>query len=168
MAHAAAKFGAMQLISANASQTPEQIVAGSYDQLFGWQLYVQQDRAKSEAMIARINAIPQIKFIVLTLDAPFPGKRERDERFKMAEARVGTPPRPWGTESALTWATTLSWLRTQTDLPIVLKGIQTYEDAYMATTFPCVKGIIISNHGGRALDTTTTPVQVPPLRLSAS
>lgn len=89
MAAAAAKFGAMQLISANASQTPEQIVANSPPgQVFGWQLYVQQDRAKSEAMLARVNAIPQIKFICLTLDAPVPGKREHDERSKNVAANL--------------------------------------------------------------------------------
>jgi isopentenyl diphosphate isomerase/L-lactate dehydrogenase-like FMN-dependent dehydrogenase len=160
IAAACSKWGALQIISKNASISPSDIVKAGPDATFAWQLYVLKDIKATEKILARIRTIPQIKFIVLTLDAPFPGKREADERFKMTEAVAGTPPKPWGTESALTWTKTLEWLCTQTDLPIVLKGIQTYEDAYLATLFPCVKGIIVSNHGGRALDTTTTPVQV--------
>jgi L-lactate dehydrogenase (cytochrome) len=186
MAAAAAKFGAMQLISANASQTPEQIVANAPPgQVFGWQLYVQQDRAKSEAMLARVNAIPQIKFICLTLDAPVPGKREHDERSKNVAANLPvrssiqsgsaseTSPAPdsasarsesaqggvgkalfAGTAPDLTWRSTLPWLAKHTSLPIVLKGLQTHEDAYLASHYSqYIKGIILSNHGGRALDT---------------
>ena len=75
-------FGAVQIVSNNASMTPEQIVEGSLPgQIFGWQIYVQNDRSKSEAMLARINKMAdKYKFIVLTLDAPVPGKREHDER----------------------------------------------------------------------------------------
>lgn len=173
IAEAAAQFGALQIISQNASQTPEQIVADSKPgQIFGWQLYVQTDRAKSEAMLARINKLPQIKFIVLTLDAPVPGKREDDERSKNISAAnfkaavqngdKGPPPPAgglgqalfWGTAADLTWQATLPWLAAHTKLPIVLKGLQTHEDAYLASLHtPQIKAIILSNHGGRALDT---------------
>lgn len=163
IAAACSTFNAMQIISHNASMTPEDIVkAGrqSGQTIFGWQLYVLKDINRTEATLARIRQIPEIKFIVLTLDAPFPGKREVDERFKMQELAAGGGPQVWGTEAGLTWKATLEWLGKHTSLPIVLKGIQTFEDAYLATLYPCVKGIIISNHGGRALDTTTTPLQV--------
>ncbi|KAK3636627.1 hypothetical protein LTR56_014100 [Elasticomyces elasticus] len=194
IAQACETYGALQIISNNASQTPEQILEGcGPDQVFGWQLYVQNERAKSEEMIRRIHALPNIKFIVLTLDAPVPGKREHDERSKNVAANLGarssiqsgsastTTPAPTtgaplrleeqveasgnldggvgkalfaGTAPDLTWRTTLPWLRKQTDLPIVLKGLQTHEDAYMASLHaPQVKGIILSNHGGRAMDT---------------
>jgi isopentenyl diphosphate isomerase/L-lactate dehydrogenase-like FMN-dependent dehydrogenase len=59
----------------------------------------------------------------------------------------------------LTWKTTLAWLQTKTNLPIVLKGTQTFEDAYAASLFPAVKAIMLSNHGGRALDTVAPPIQ---------
>lgn len=160
IASACSEFGALQIISKNASLSPVDIVRAGPDATFAWQLYVLKDIKATERTLKQIRAIPQIKFLVLTLDAPFPGKREADERFKMAEVADGAPPPTWGTESALTWHKTLRWLQTQTDLPIVLKGIQTYEDAFAASLFPSVKGIILSNHGGRALDTTTTPVQV--------
>ncbi|KAH9896325.1 FMN-dependent dehydrogenase-domain-containing protein [Xylariomycetidae sp. FL2044] len=169
IAAACARFGALQIISHNASLSPASIVgataAGADGPgaaaavVFAWQLYVLKDRAATERTLARIRGIPQIRFIVLTLDAPFPGKREADERFKMSDAS-GAPQQVWGTEGGLTWRATLAWLTRHTSLPIVLKGVQTHEDAYAATLFPEVKGIILSNHGGRALDTAPTPVQV--------
>ncbi|CAG8160652.1 unnamed protein product [Penicillium salamii] len=185
IAEACRKFGAMQIISNNASMTPEQIVKdASPDQVFGWQLYAQIDRKKSEAMLARINKLKAIKFIVLTLDAPIPGKREDDERtgmtgrkaavpsgIKAAERSADDTPNPTegsggvgqqlfaGTDPSLTWTKTLAWLATQTDLPIILKGLQTHEDAYLASLHaPQVKGIILSNHGGRAMDTAPPAV----------
>ena len=89
IAQACATYGAMQIISNNASMTPEQIVEGSKSgQVFGWQLYVQTDRKKSEDMLARIKKLPQIKFICLKLDAPVPGKREHDERTKNVSANL--------------------------------------------------------------------------------
>ena len=169
IAQGISSFGALQIVSHNASMTPEQIIEGVIPgQIFGWQLYVQQERKKSEAMLARINKMKEhYKFIVLTLDAPVPGKREHDEKAKDIGAHLpltsGTKDgktRPggggvgqqlfWGTAADLTWKTTLPWLAKHTDLPIVLKGIQTHEDAYLAAQFaPQVKAIILSNHGGR-------------------
>lgn len=188
IAQACSKYGAMQVISQNASMTPEQIVADATPgQVFGWQLYVQNERSKSEAMLARINALDSIKFITLTLDAPVPGKREHDERSKnvasnlpvraavqdqslsktTSDAKTPAPPKSmglgqslfWGTAADLTWRTTLPWLAKHTTKPIVLKGIQTHEDAYLASLHaPQVKAIILSNHGGRALDTAPPAV----------
>ncbi|OTB01141.1 hypothetical protein M426DRAFT_75329 [Hypoxylon sp. CI-4A] len=160
IASACSKFNGLQIISKNASMSPSEIVKAGPDAVFGWQLYVLKDTAATERTLAQIRKIPQIKFIVLTLDAPFPGKREADERFKMVEVAGGAPPQAWGTESGLTWRKTLDWLCKHTSLPIVLKGVQAHEDAYAATLFPAVKGIILSNHGGRALDTAPTPIQV--------
>ena len=127
-------------------------------------------------MLARVNALPSIKFLVLTLDAPVHGKREHDERSKnvasglpvtsaLQEGSATSESSPqsgrgggigWslfaGTSPKLTWRNTLPWLAQHTKLPIVLKGIQTHEDAYIASLHtPQVKGIILSNHGGRAL-----------------
>ena len=185
MAKACSNYGALQIISNNASQTPEQIVENSTpDQMFGWQIYVQTDRKKSEDMLVRIKKLPAIKFICLTLDAPVPGKREDDERNKNVGANLAvrssvqegsaskTDPDPQaakaggggtggvgkalfaGTAPDLTWKATLPWLKKHTDLPIVLKGLQTHEDAYLASLYtPQIKGIILSNHGGRAADT---------------
>lgn len=185
IAEACRSFGAMQLISNNASMTPEQVVQNAApDQVFGWQLYVQIDRKKSEAMLARINKLKAIKFVVLTLDAPVAGKREDDERnsavgastevtsgVKAAdqaaaassdvEKGTGAVGKQLfaGTDPTLTWKDTLPWLAKHTNLPIILKGLQTHEDAYIASLHtPQVKGIILSNHGGRAMDTAPPAV----------
>ncbi|EAW08016.1 FMN-dependent alpha-hydroxy acid dehydrogenase [Aspergillus clavatus NRRL 1] len=181
IAEACRSFGAMQIISNNASMTPEQIVKDAApDQVFGWQIYVQIDRKKSEAMLARIKKLKAIKFIVLTLDAPVPGKREDDERGGSVAAVMSIPSAAKaadkvadgvpasggvgkqlfaGTDPTLTWKETLPWLAKHTDLPIILKGLQTHEDAYIASLHtPQVKGIILSNHGGRALDTAPPAV----------
>lgn len=178
IAKASANFGTLQIVSNNASMTPEQIVEGAAPgQMFGWQIYVQEQREKSEAMLRRINAMSdRYKFIVLTLDAPVPGNREIDERGSIdsnetveAAGNPGAGKRPggggigqqlfFGTAVDLTWKTTLRWLAQHTDLPIVLKGIQTHEDAYLAAQCaPQVQAIILSNHGGRAMDTANTPV----------
>ncbi len=175
IARGISSFGGMQIVSHNASMTVEQIVDGAPDgQVFGWQIYVQTDRRKSEAMLARVGKLSKhYKFIVLTLDAPVPGKREDDERqqfgtgasFTAATQDVAKPGGGgigkqmfWGTAADLTWHATLPWLTQYTSLPIVLKGIQTHEDAYLAAQYAAqhpgtVKAIILSNHGGRALDT---------------
>ncbi|KAK3985689.1 FMN-dependent dehydrogenase-domain-containing protein [Cladorrhinum sp. PSN332] len=187
IARGISRFGAMQIVSHNASMTPEQIVAESKPgQIFGWQLYVQQDRAKSEAMLARIAKLKdKYKCIVLTLDAPVPSKREHDEKAaletqllieasKSEEEQKKANKRPdsssgvgqqlfFGTAPDLTWSTTLPWLAKHTDLPIVLKGIQTHEDVYLAAQYArkhpgSIKAVILSNHGGRSLDTAPPAV----------
>ncbi|EAQ89381.1 hypothetical protein CHGG_06000 [Chaetomium globosum CBS 148.51] len=184
IARGISRFGALQLVSHNASMSPEQIVADAAPgQLFGWQLYVQTNRAKSEAMLARIARMPdRYKCVVLTLDAPVPSKREHDERaalearlvMEAARPPVGAGQKPdvdagvgkklfFGTAADLTWETTLPWLVKHTTLPIVLKGIQTHEDAFLAARYArkhpgTVKAIILSNHGGRSLDTSPPAV----------
>jgi isopentenyl diphosphate isomerase/L-lactate dehydrogenase-like FMN-dependent dehydrogenase len=122
--------------------------------------------------------MPQIKLLVLTLDAAVPGKREHDERRNVASSATATnlddDPATRaetasggvgkalfaGTAIDLTWATTLAWLaRHSGGLPLVLKGIQTHEDALLASRYaPQVKAVILSNHGGRALDTAPPAV----------
>lgn len=159
VAAACSSFKTLQIVSQNAAQPLKDVVQAGPDAIFGWQLYIVKDVAETQQKLAALKEVPQVKFLVLTVDAPFPGKREIEVRFKMSEMAAGGPPQTWGTESALTWKKTLAWLQTQTDLPIVLKGIQTYEDAYAATLFPSVRGIILSNHGGRALDTVPPPIQ---------
>lgn len=184
IARGISRFGAMQLVSNNASQTPEQIVADAKPgAIFGWQLYVQTTRSKSEAMLARINKLrDHFKCIVLTLDAPVPGKREHDEKSNLesqlvveseSNAKDSAEKRPggggvgqqlfWGTAADLTWDTTLPWIAEHTDLPVVLKGVQTHEDAFLAAQYArkhpgSIKAIILSNHGGRALDTAPPAV----------
>lgn len=55
----------------------------------------------------------------------------------------------------------LTWLRGLTKMPIVLKGIQTPEDAVLAARHGCA-GIVVSNHGGRQLDFSPSPIELLP------
>jgi hypothetical protein len=120
---------------------------------------------------------PWLAWPILTLDAPpVPGKREDDERSKDivkdresdikdadgAKLKGGGGIGQslfFGTDPTLTWKKTLPWLAKHTKKPIILKGLQTHEDAYLAAQHvPQVQGIILSNHGGRAADTAPPAV----------
>ena len=155
-------FGCLQIIANNSSLSPEQIVADApATQVFGWQLYVQLNRKSSGDMLARINRLDQIKFVVLTLDAPVSGKREDDERINIQSHSAGSVSTQLfaGTDPSLTWTETLQWLSEHTKKPIILKGIQTHEDALLAAQYtPFVKAIVLSNHGGRSMDTAPPAV----------
>lgn len=178
IAEACGREGVLQCVSNNASLKPEQIMAGrASDKQPAWaQLYVQEDRRKSEALLKRVDALG-FTAVVLTLDVPAPGKREADERVKNSANIASATPSEGiqgkdkglgralfaGTTPSLTWED-LKWLRKHTRLPIILKGLQTHEDASMAARREVlelgVTGIILSNHGGRAADTAPPPVYI--------
>ncbi|KOC18453.1 putative oxidoreductase [Aspergillus flavus AF70] len=162
IAEACGAFGALQIIANNSSLSPEQVVAKALPtQVFGWQLYVQLDRRASEAMLARVNRLDEIKFVILTLDAPVSGKREDDERINVKSHPAGSVSAQLfaGTDPSLTWNETLEWLSRHTKKPIILKGLQTHEDVAIAARYtPLVQAVILSNHGGRSLDTAPPAV----------
>lgn len=60
--------------------------------------------------------------------------------------------------SSITWERTVPWLRKVTKLKIILKGIMTAEDALLSVQYG-VDGIIVSNHGGRQLDSAPSTIQ---------
>jgi 4-hydroxymandelate oxidase len=109
--------------------------------------------------------------ILLTVDAPVTGARNRSERakFHLPDAWE-TPYYPDRTgrkqsgglpiSGALTWSD-VDWLRANTDLPVLLKGILNPMDAKQAVTAG-VNGIIVSNHGGRELDTVPASITMLP------
>lgn len=132
-----------------------------------FQLYVDRDRWKTVQVLE--EAIKAgVKALFLTVDAPLPGKREADERIKADEsvsspisgakakndAKGGSFGRLLGSyiDASVTWDD-IPWLRScAPGIPIVLKGIQTSEDAVLAMKAR-VDGIVVSNHGGRSVDT---------------
>ncbi len=83
---------------------------------------------------------------MVTVDLPEVGRRERDLRTGFVTPSSLSEV----TDNTLTWRD-LEWLRAQTALPILVKGILTGEDAVLATEAG-VEGIVVSNHGGRQLD----------------
>lgn len=103
----------------------------------------------------------------MTVDAPVPGKREADERLAAESATQSAVSGATATndkkggglgrlmgqyiDKSLTWSD-LAWIREESGLPIVLKGVQNVEDAKLAVEYG-IDGILLSNHGGRSLDT---------------
>ncbi|SMQ55677.1 unnamed protein product [Zymoseptoria tritici ST99CH_3D7] len=158
-----------QGISTNASFPVEEIVSSIEPggHAFFFQLYVNKDRKKSEALLRHVRSLG-IDTILVTVDAPMPGKREADERVKMDENlstpmsemkgsndnRGGGIGRLMGGFIApdFTWDE-FTWLRKHWDGKIVAKGIQTWQDAKMCADAG-LDGIILSNHGGRNLDSS--------------
>ncbi|CEJ90351.1 hypothetical protein VHEMI06142 [[Torrubiella] hemipterigena] len=131
-----------------------------------FQLYVPKDKNGAKALIKRAKELG-FKALVVTVDSPVIGKRDSDDRFKalrqhssgQSSGNVVLPPLPGhGAQmlrgvhcSNFTWRG-LVWIRRAwSDLPIVLKGIQTAEDAAEAMKHD-VQGIYLSNHGGRQVD----------------
>jgi 4-hydroxymandelate oxidase len=109
--------------------------------------------------------------IVVTVDAPVTGARNRSERarFRLPDEwetpyypdrsgrkQVGGLP----ISGALVWSD-VEWLRANTDLPVLLKGILNPADAKIALK-EGVDGIVVSNHGGRELDTVPASITVLP------
>jgi L-lactate dehydrogenase (cytochrome) len=138
-----------------------------------FQLYVDKQRHKSEALLKRAEGLGA-KAIFVTVDAPVAGKREGDERVK-ADESMTTPmggtkaknDKKGGSlgrimagfiDSSLNWSD-IAWLRKSTSLPLVLKGVQTAMDAKKAMEYG-LDGIVLSNHGGRSLDTSPPSILV--------
>lgn len=134
-----------------------------------YQLYVNKDRAVTEKLVREVSKY-ECEAILVTVDLPVVGKREDDERVKMeatfeppktAQGTAGTKKDKKGSglarstgsfiDSDLKWED-IRWLQSITSVPIFLKGIQSAADARKAMEYGC-KGIYISNHGGRAVDT---------------
>jgi isopentenyl diphosphate isomerase/L-lactate dehydrogenase-like FMN-dependent dehydrogenase len=157
-----------------ATATPEEVAAAAPDAPCWFQLYVFRDRGVTRALVEQAVE-HRYGAIVLTVDAPRLGRRERDLRtgFRVpAEITVpslaafgrwegATPLETLGPiDSSLTWAS-LDEFRALSSLPLVLKGIQTAEDAELACTHG-VDAIVVSNHGGRQLDAVAPTAELLP------
>ncbi len=182
-AHAAAALGAGMILSTLASTKLEavaQAVVQDKDRGPLWfQLYLQHDQGFNRALIQRVEQAGY-EALVLTVDAPTSGARDRERRinFRLAPgvsavnlAGLGPMPAPalqlgqsalfdGLLQSTPTWAD-IEWLKAQTRLPLLLKGVLHEDDARQAAKLG-VDGIIVSNHGGRTLDTTPATAAVLP------
>jgi (S)-2-hydroxy-acid oxidase len=146
------------------------------------QLYVYKDRDVSARLIKRAEKCG-FKAIVLTVDAPVIGMRLGEAKSKFSlpphlkagnfveEAETigkmeANRDNGWMSlsdvvfDSSMTWDI-IAWLRKITTLPILVKGILSEEDAKLAVAAK-VDGIIVSNHGGRQLDTSPATIEVLP------
>lgn len=173
-AHAAAAQGSGLVLSTQSSAPLEQVaqvcLAEPARGPLWFQFYLQHDRGFSQALLERAERAGY-EALVMTVDAPVQGPRDRERRagFRLPTgisavnlAGLGPlPPADTGAgRSALfdgllrhapTWDD-LAWLRGITRLPIVLKGVLHPDDARQACALG-VDALVVSNHGGRTLDT---------------
>ncbi|KAG5920460.1 hypothetical protein E4U42_006195 [Claviceps africana] len=167
-ARGAGPSGIIHCIATPASYPHAEILEATPRHAF-FQLYVNKDRAKSAKLLREISASEKVKAIFVTVDLPVVSKREDDERVKSRstsekEVSDGTDDKGAGLarqsgafiDPSLSWDD-VAWIRRQTHLPIVLKGLQRWEDVQIAMKYGCA-GVVVSNHGGRAADTAQPSV----------
>ncbi|HEY5100274.1 MAG TPA: alpha-hydroxy acid oxidase [Gaiellaceae bacterium] len=150
-ARAAGAAGALMCVSTLTTSTHAEI-AEAGDGPRWLQLYVLNDRART---IAHITEAREAGYsaVVLTVDLPYVGRRERDLRlgFQNPPPNLHLPyANLFENSPALTWRD-LEWIRAEMPLPLVVKGILTREDATLAVEHGA-DAIWVSNHGGRQLD----------------
>ena len=165
-ARAAASLGVTMCLSTVSSVSMEEVAATGAPRWF--QLYVHRDRDLTADLVRRAHA-SGFAALVLTVDVPFLGRRERDERNRfrlpesvtMANLRDPRRPAPEGAtdlspyfaanvDPSVTWDD-VAWLRSLTPMPTVLKGVLSPDDARLAVEAG-VGAVVVSNHGGRQLD----------------
>ena len=188
MAYAAAALGAGVVLSTQASVTlegvAEAVLLDSGRGPLWFQLYLQHDRGFTRDLVLRAETAGY-EALVLTVDAPSSGVRDRERRasFRLPAgvsavnlADMAPPPpvelRPG--QSALfdgllhqapTWDD-IAWLQTITRLPVLLKGALHPADARQAVSLSAA-GLIVSNHGGRTLDTAPATASALPRVMQA-
>ena len=165
MARGAAAVGAAMCLSTFATATIEEVAEAAPGAPRWFQLYWSSDREFVRDVVHRAEAAG-FGAIVLTVDLPRLGRRERDLRtgfevpeelpvpafVALAEASRAVSPEDisWAVDDTLTWQD-LEWLRSVSSLPVLVKGILTAEDAVLAAEAGA-GGVVVSNHGGRQLD----------------
>ncbi len=164
--------GTLMVVSSSSSRSIEDIAAAATGPLW-FQLYI-STLAESERRMRRAEAAGY-RAIVLTVDLPRLGNRERDQRNQLGFAtinsirRQGAEQEEIGEEEfvgdTLAWDT-IDWMRSITSLPILVKGILTAEDALLALERG-VAGIVVSNHGGRQLDGAIPSMEALPEVIAA-
>jgi len=171
---AAAKAG--MIVSTHASVALEDLARVAPMPLW-FQLYIKPDRGLTRELVQRAEAAGY-RALVLTVDAPVGGVRNREQRsqFRLPPG-VGAANLPGGAPmggrgiasgslcggflaTAPTWKD-VEWLQSLTRMPVLLKGILSVEDAGRGVDLGA-GGIIVSNHGGRTLDTLPATISALP------
>jgi 4-hydroxymandelate oxidase len=175
VARAAAAAGTIYCLSTLATASPAAVAEAAPGGTRWFQLYCFRDRGVTRSLVEQA-AVAGFAAIVLTVDFPFPGRRERDLRTGFAvpaEIEVPSVAAAVGGRQSATPAEifalldpTLTWrdldeLAAMSDLPLIVKGILTGEDARLAVEHGAA-AIAVSNHGGRQLDEVPASLDVLP------
>jgi 4-hydroxymandelate oxidase len=178
-AKAASKFDTVMILSTMSTKSIEEVAEVNSKRWF--QLYIHKDRGLTEALVQRAENAGYTALCV-TVDAPLMGKRESDVRNQftlplgmelanlktMNDLKIPEVTKESGLfayfqqqiDASLTWKD-VEWLQSITNLPILLKGILRGDDAVIASKLG-INGIIVSNHGGRQLDTAIASINALP------
>jgi 4-hydroxymandelate oxidase len=179
-ARAASAENTIMVLSTLSNTSVEDVAKAAAKPLW-FQLYIYKDRKATKDLIQRVEQ-SGFTALVLTVDAPLIGIRECDERneFRLPRrlsvqnmnisgfGKVTSFSGQSGLaayfssmlDQSLTWKD-IEWLRNVTKLPLILKGIACKEDAMQAVESGA-DGIVVSNHGGRQLDTCRATIEVLP------
>jgi isopentenyl diphosphate isomerase/L-lactate dehydrogenase-like FMN-dependent dehydrogenase len=175
-ARAAGAANVPMTVSAMSSIALEEVAERSGHDDLWLQTYLFKDRALTERLVRRAEEAGY-RCLVVTLGCPVPGKRDKNianrfvlpagvtaANFGRTEVVVHNNPvhSVAGAEldASVTWRD-LEWLRRGTGLPIVLKGLLNPLDVVPALDLG-IAGIVVSNHGGRQLDTTMSTIAILP------
>lgn len=150
--------------------TPIEEIARVATQPLWFQLYVTDDRAFVKDLIQKVEALG-CQALCVTVDTSVTGTRDRQQRIKfqlpaelkapyMIDMKIGSQGQALSYKKSLTWKD-IEWLKSFSKIPILLKGILNPEDAEKAIQIGA-DGIIVSNHGGRNLDTVPATIEVLP------
>lgn len=180
MARAAAAEGTVMCLSSLATRSPRAVAEAAPGGRRWFQLYCFKDRGITRALIDEACECGY-EAIVVTVDAPRGGNRERDWRTGFAvpeELDVPSAEAALGSDRAITieevfglMDPALSWsvfgeLAAECRVPVLVKGVQTGEDAGLAVEHGAA-GVVVSNHGGRQLDRCLATADVLPEAVEA-
>lgn len=180
-ARAASSAGTLMTLSSWSTLSLEDVMEAAPQAPKWFQLYIYKDRAVTLDLIKRAEKAGY-KAVAITVDTPILGRREADVRnsfmlpsyLAMGNFAKGSSAHSKGTtqegglakyislliDKTLNWED-IAWVRSQTTMKIVLKGVMTAEDAEIAIQNG-VDGILVSNHGARQLDTVPATIEVLP------
>jgi len=177
ISRAAAKTGVIYMLPTLSSYTlDEMLEVRQPGQIQFGQLYVNAKRERTKEYVQRLEA-GGVKAIFVTVDAPQLGRREKDMRNKFtknSDVQKGDDVnRNEGVARAISefidpslcWED-ITWLKNITKLPIILKGVACGLDTVKAYKIGCA-GVVLSNHGGRQLDTVRSGIEILPEAIEA-
>jgi len=175
-ASAARRLNVPMILSSMSSIALEDVASRSDNRELWFQTYIFKDRAMTKELLERAEQ-SGYRSIVVTIGCPVAGKRDKNitnkftlpvgvfaANFNRSNVIVHNNP-IYGVERAefdpsVTWSD-IEFIRSQTSLPIMLKGIMNPNDVAPALDLQ-VSGLIVSNHGGRQLDTTESTIRILP------
>jgi 4-hydroxymandelate oxidase len=171
------------MVVSTLATTPLEAIAQKAQAPLWFQLYMRRDRTQARGLVQRAEAAGY-RALVVTVDAPLAGVRNREQRagFRLPtgmramnlppDMPLDLPNPAAGSsvfDSLMTQAPTwddLEWLLGVSRLPVFIKGILAPQDAQRALAAG-VAGIIVSNHGGRVLDTAQATLDALPAIMDA-